>query len=149
MKESDDMMLTGAIWREGKWWAAEVPAAGVHTQGTSREDAAAMIADALEAMIGRDGFEVRVADEGVGADGKVRVVVSASEPGALAAYVLKYQREAHGLSLSQVAKALGQSSKTAYARYEHGEVVPTIDKFSQLLAAVAPELMLTIGERKV
>jgi hypothetical protein len=26
-------------------------------------------------------------------------------------------------------------------------VVPTIDKFSQLLAAVAPELMLTIGER--
>jgi hypothetical protein len=142
------MMLRGKIWRDGKWWAAEVPIAGVHTQGRSRRDARAMIADAVEAIINRRGFAVTVTDLGIGSDGKVDIVVEASESSRLAAYVLRYQRQVHGISLAQAARAIGQSSKTSYARYEQGEAVPTIDKFAELLSAVAPELMLTIGERR-
>jgi predicted transcriptional regulator len=139
------MMLIGRLSKEtGTWWAAEAPVAGVYTQGRSRKNAAAMLADAFESLINRPGFKVTVIDEGNGD----QVLIEANEPGALAAYVLKYQREVHGLSLAQVAKALGASSRNAYARYEQGSSVPTLDKFAELLRAVAPEVTLIIGTRK-
>src|SRR5262249_43413357 len=117
------MMLTGRIWKETKrWWAAEAPIAGVYTQGRSRKDAAAMLADAFESLISRPGFRVTVTDEA----NSDHVLIEANEPSALAAYVLKYQREVHGLSLAQVAKTLGASSRNAYARYEQGTSVPTL-----------------------
>jgi predicted transcriptional regulator len=138
------MMLIGRLSKDtGTWWAAEAPVAGVYTQGRSRRDAAAMLADAFESLINRPGFKVTVID-----DSGEQVFIEANEPAALAAYVLKYQREVHGLSLAQVAKALGASSRNAYARYEQGESVPTLDKFAELLRAVAPEVMLIIGARK-
>lgn len=139
------MMLIGKLSKEsGTWWAAEAPVAGVYTQGRSRRDAAAMLADAFESLINRPGFKVTVVDEG---DGE-QVLIEANEPAALAAYVLKYQREVHGLSLAQAARALGASSRNAYARYEQGTSVPTLDKFAELLRAVAPEVTLIIGTRK-
>lgn len=102
-----------------------------------------MLADAFESLIDRPGFKVTVVDEG-----GESVAIEANEPAALAAYVLRYQREVHGLTLAQVAKTLGASSRNAYARYEQGASVPTLDKFSELLRAVAPEVMLIIGTRK-
>ncbi|MHB1847073.1 MAG: helix-turn-helix domain-containing protein, partial [Deltaproteobacteria bacterium] len=45
-------------------------------------------------------------------------------------------REAHGLSLAEVSRRLGQRSRNAYARYEQGLSVPTIDKLEKLLSAV-------------
>ena len=142
------MMLRGQIRRSGRWWSADVPAAGVFTQGRSRKDARAMIADALESIIDRRGFKVRVGELGPAANGAIDVIVEASEPSRLASYVLRYQREKHGISLARAARAIGQTSKTAYARYEQGHVVPTLDKFAELLGAVAPELALTIAERR-
>jgi predicted transcriptional regulator len=138
------MMLIGRLSKAtGTWWAAEAPVAGVYTQGRSRKNAAAMLADAFESLINRPRFKVTVLDD----DGD-QVFITANEPAALAAYVLKYQREVHGLSLAQVAKVLGASSRNAYARYEQGESVPTLDKFAELLNAVAPEVTLIIGTRK-
>jgi transcriptional regulator with XRE-family HTH domain len=52
--------------------------------------------------------------------------------------MLRRQREKHGLSLAEVARRLGARSKTAYARYEQGRSVPTVEKLFELLAAVAP-----------
>ena len=102
-----------------------------------------MLADAFESLINRRGFQVTVGDYGEGDE----VLIGANEPAGLAAYVLKYQREVHGLSLSQAADALGASSRNAYARYEQGRTVPTIDKFTELLRAVAPEIAVIIGDR--
>lgn len=137
------MMLIGRIEKVGAWWSVEVPAAGVFTQGKTRKDAAVMLADNLEMAVDRKGFKVTVADYGKGGD----VLVSSNDPAALAAYVLKYQREAHGLSLAQVTTALGASSRSAFARYEAGSVVPALDKFYELLAVVAPEMTLVIVPR--
>jgi transcriptional regulator with XRE-family HTH domain len=52
--------------------------------------------------------------------------------------MLRRQREKHGVSLAEVARRLGSRSKTAYARYEQGRSVPTVEKLFQLLGAVAP-----------
>jgi hypothetical protein len=140
-------MLIGRIAKEaGALWSAEVAAIGAFTQGTSRKDAASMLAEVIELMIDRPGFKVTVTE--IGEDrGGVAVLVDATEPSRLAAQVLKYQREVHGLSLADVAKLLGSSSRNAYASYEQGRTEPTLGKFRELLMAVAPDMALTVGPR--
>lgn len=142
------MMLLGRIAKEeGSLWSAEVEAIGAFTQGRSRAEAFEMLADLVETMVERAGFRVKVTDLGKGSDGSSQVLVDANEPALLAAQVLKYQREVHGLSLADVAKLLGASSRNAYASYEQGRTEPTISKYRELLRAVAPEMTLVVGPR--
>ena len=140
-------MLIGRIAKEeGSLWSAEVAAIGAFTQGTSRKDAASMLAEVIELMIDRSGFKVTVTE--IGEDrGGIAVLIDATEPSRLAAQVLKYQREVHGLSLADVAKLLGTSSRNAYASYEQGRTEPTLGKFRELLMAIAPDMALTVGPR--
>ena len=46
---------------------------------------------------------------------------------------------AQGLTLAEAAERLGQRSKNAYARYEQGKTMPTVEKLEQLLTAIAPD----------
>lgn len=143
------IIITGIIKKqEGPWWSAEAEAIGAFTQGRSRRGAATMLKDLVETMIDLPGFRATVKDVGVSAGGVVNVFIESNDPSALAARVLRYQREVHGLSLADVSKVLGVSSKNAYARYEQGRTEPTIGKYGELLAAVAPEMSIVIGQRK-
>ena len=135
-------MLIGNIFKDGRWWVAEVPLAGCWTQGTSRADAKRMIVDWFESMLPRRDFTVTVSDLSGGS-----VLVSPNDPGVLAAHVLKYQRLAHNMTLAQASAALGASSRNAYARYEQGRAVPTLTKFYELLRAVAPELTFILAAK--
>jgi transcriptional regulator with XRE-family HTH domain len=47
-------------------------------------------------------------------------------------------REASGLTLAEAARRLGARSRNAYARYEQGSSVPTIEQLNRLIAAVSP-----------
>ena len=60
--------------------------------------------------------------------------------------LLQRQRHKSGLTLSQLAERLGARSKNAYARYEHGASVPTVDKLVELLRAVAPDRDIVVRE---
>jgi DNA-binding XRE family transcriptional regulator len=142
------MMLVGRIAKEeGPFWSAEVEAIGAFTQGRSRKEAFAMLGDLIETMVHRSGFSATVHEAGKADDGSISVLVDANEPALLAAQVLKYQREVHGLSLADVAKALGASSRNAYASYEQGRTEPTLSKYRELLHAVAPEMALIVETR--
>jgi transcriptional regulator with XRE-family HTH domain len=46
---------------------------------------------------------------------------------------------ASGLSLAQVSKRMGAKSRTAFARYEKGQVAPTVGMLDTLLHALMPE----------
>ena len=105
-----------------------------------------MLADAFETLIDRPGCKVTVADGGR-ADGEV--TIEASEPAALAAFVLQRLRQNSGKSLAEVAQAMGRSSKNAFARYEQGRAVPTIAMFDELLRAVSSDTTLIIGSRRL
>jgi len=137
------MMITGRIWKDGNEWLAESETIDVCTQGTSQADAAEMLADAIETLVDRPSFKVRVGS--VGPDGVV--AVEANEPATFAAFILQRLREQSGKSLADVALTMGKSSKNAFARYEQGEAVPTIDKFEELLQAVAPGMTVCITSR--
>lgn len=138
-------MLVGKIYKSSTStkWLVECAIIGVFTQGRTRAEAEEMLVDAVQEVVNRPGVAVSLAR----LDGDA-VLIDANQPGALAAYVLKYQREVHGLSLADVAKRLGASSRNAYASYEQGRTEPTLSKYRELLKAVAPEAALTVGERE-
>jgi hypothetical protein len=140
------MMITGRLWKDGTWWLAESEIADVCTQGRSRKDAVRMLADAFDTLIDRPGCKVTVTDHGR-ANGEV--TIEASEPAALAAFVLQRLRQNSGKSLSEVAETMGRASKNAYARYEQGRAVPTIEMFDELLRAVSNDTTLIIGSRRL
>lgn len=142
------MMLTGLIAKEtSPLWRAECEIVGAFTQGKSRKDALAMLANCIEAKTDRKGFKVSVTELAENEDGSISVFITANEPAVLAAEVLKYQRDIHKLTQEEAAKKSGGKYQSDWAIYERGDRVPSLDKFIALLAAVAPDLAVQIGPR--
>lgn len=108
------------------------------TQGRTRADALAMIADWFATMVGRPRFAVRV----------VNVRASTFEIGAdtrpMISLLLRRHSQESGLSLAAVAERLGARSRNAYARYEQGVTVPTVEKLAELLKAIAPDREIVV-----
>jgi predicted RNase H-like HicB family nuclease len=127
------MRFEGHLKRDGRWWLAEVPLLDAMTQGRTRKEAFAMIADWLETMIDRSGFKAEVYPLTSNA-----FEIGGSDTAAMTALLLRRRREASGISLRDIATRLGASSRNAYARYERGEAVPTVEKLDALLKATAP-----------
>jgi predicted RNase H-like HicB family nuclease len=127
------MRFEGNLVRDGKFWLAEIPLLDAATQGRTRAEALTMIADWLQTMVNRPDFKAEIHPRG-----KVEFEVSGSDAAAMTALLLRRRREASGASLRDVATRLGASSRNAYARYERGESVPTMDKLDTLLKATSP-----------
>jgi predicted RNase H-like HicB family nuclease len=129
------MRFEGRVWKDrgSKYWLVEVPLLDVMTQGTSKVDAYRMIADAIEALIDKKGFKVDVRP--VGGES---FTIGGNQETPLIALMLKRLREAHRLTLREVARRLGQKSPNAYARYEQGKSVPTVEKLDELMRAIDP-----------
>jgi len=127
------MRLAGRIWKHGKHWLAEVPMLDAMTQGRTRPEAFRMVVDLVETMANKKAFRLHLYP-GL----RDAFEIGSDDASTLVAVMLRRQREKHGLSLATVARRLGARSKTAYARYEQGRSVPTVEKLFELLAAVAP-----------
>lgn len=128
------MRFEGTLVRDGRFWLAEIPLLDAMTQGRTRAEALRMIADWLETMVDRRGFSAEIHPRG-----KTEFEVSGNDVPAMTALLLRRRRQASGASLRDVASRLGSSSRNAYARYERGEAVPTVDKLDALLKATSPD----------
>lgn len=128
------MRFPGRIKKDGKFWLMEIPAFDAMTQGRTRREAFAMAEDLIETMAGTRGFRAVVYPTG-----RATFEIGANRIGVLLALLLRRQRELRGLTLADAAKKLGQRSKNAYARYEQGKTMPTVEKLEQLLKAIAPD----------
>ena len=139
------MRVEGRVFRSGKWRVIEVPALNVSTQGQTKDEAYEMIADAIEMLVNVRGFRVKV----IRRSGSSFEITS-TDPARLLALLLQRQRQAHGLSLKDVADRLGMRSRNAYARYEQARSVPTLPKLEELLKAVNPdaELLVRVTEEQ-
>ena len=89
------MRLHGCVYQDGKFWLAEVPLLDAMTQGRTRKEALAMVADLLETLANRPGFSVQV-HLGTHEVFEVR----AADTRGLMSLVLRRQRERSGLSLT-------------------------------------------------
>jgi len=128
------MRFPGRIKKIGRLWVVDVPAFDGFTQGRTKREALAMAADLIETMADARGFRVTIYPTGA-----ETFELGANRLGVLLALLLRRQREHHGLTLADAAKKLGQRSKNAYARYEQGKSMPTVEKLEQLLKAIAPD----------
>lgn len=128
------MRLEGKVWRDGKHWLVEVPALEAMTQGRTRKEACAMLEDLVETMVDRSGFKASVHS-----GRRDSLELGANDVRLLVALLLRRQREKRGLTLADAARRLDQTSRNAYARYEQGRSVPTVEKLEELLEAIAPD----------
>ena len=128
------MRFEGQVVKDGRFWAIEVPILFVWTQGRTKKEAYEMIADAIESLVDKRGFKIKVFP-----DRSERFELAANDTATLVAFLLRRQRKKHGLSLKEVAKRLGVSSHNAYARYEQGSSVPTVEMLFRLLSALSPD----------
>ena len=127
------MRFHGEVYKDGKFWLAEIPLLDAMTQGYTRKEAFTMVKDLLETLVNRPGFAVTVHP---GRQGDFEV--SSDDPRSLISLFLRRQRERSGLSLSEAAQRLGAKSRNAYARYERGTTMPSLEKLAELYQAVAP-----------
>jgi predicted transcriptional regulator len=138
------MRFTGRVFKKGNYWAIEIPILDIVTQGKTKKEAYEMIADAVESLVNRKGFRVRVFKT----RGK-EFEIGASDQGALTALLLRRARLKAGLSLEEVAARLGSKSLNSYARYEQGRSVPSVEKLTQLFSVVARNREFVIMESRV
>ena len=90
------MRFVGRVFKAGRHWAIEVPILGVVTQGRTRKDAFAMIADAIEALANQENFRVEVFP-GIGE----YFEVGSPNVAGLTALLLRRQRVRRGLTLAE------------------------------------------------
>jgi hypothetical protein len=128
------MRFSGRVWKDGSHWLAEVPLFEAVTQGRSRREALEMIEDWFVSMVNRPGFAVEAMPTG-----QDEFEVTSNDLKSMISLLLQRQRQESGLSLADAAERLGAKSRNAYARYERGDSVPTIEKLDQLLKAISPD----------
>lgn len=138
------MRFSGKVYKDGKFWLAEIPILDAMTQGHTKKEAFEMALDMVISMMNKE--EV-VIDIYKGKDGEFEI--GSSDSNSLVSLLLQRKRQISGLSLSQVAKRLGLSSRNSYARYERGQSVPTIGKLGELLRAVDPKSDIVINDSNV
>ena len=138
------MRFSGKIYKDGKFWLAEIPILDLMTQGRTKREAYEMVADMLDTMVNQKDFEITVFK-----GKKDTFEVGSSDAKYFVCLLLQRKRELSGLSLSQVASRLGMSSRNTYARYEQGKSVPSVEKLNDLLRAVCPETDIVIGESTI
>jgi len=135
------MRFHGKLRRDGKWWLAEVPVFDAMTQGRTRKEAFEMIVDWFATMVDRKDFALQI----YSARGD-EFEVASDDARAMISLLLQRQRHKSGLSLAQVARRLGAKSRNAYARYERGASVPTVEKLDELLRAIAPDRDIVVRQ---
>ena len=138
------MRFSGKLYKDGKFWLAEIPILDLMTQGRTKKEVYEMVADMLESMVNKDGFKVQVYK-----GSKNDFEVSSLEPRHMVSLLLQRKREISGLSLAQVAHRLGTKSRNTYARYEQGRSVPSVEKLNELLHAVCPKTDIVINESAI
>jgi len=128
------MRFSGKVYKDKSHWLAEVPLFEAMTQGRTRREALEMIEDWFASMVNRPGFAVEALSTG-----EDEFEVTSTDLRSMISLLLQRQRQESGLSLADAAARLGVRSRNAYARYERGDSVPTIEKLDQLLKAISPD----------
>ncbi|MBZ0107647.1 MAG: hypothetical protein K8F52_03165 [Candidatus Scalindua rubra] len=114
------MRFSGKIYKNGKFWLAEIPILDVMTQGHSRKEAFEMVGDLIETMADKEGFHVSVYS-----NRQEYFEIGSEYTRTLVSILLQRKRELSGLSLAQVVEKIGTSSrKEAFPIFCKSGIIP-------------------------
>lgn len=133
------MMIEGKIWKDGRFWLAEIPLLDYLTQGRTQKEALNMAKDIVVTGADRQGFEVSLEK---GKDNSFQL--TSNDTNVLLALILKRQRQKQGLTVRDVSLRLHSASPNAFGAYEQGKSSPTIHKLEELFNALDPNVSLVL-----
>jgi len=133
------MMIEGKVFKDGKFWLAEIPALDYLTQGRTKKEALQMAIDIVVTGVEKAGFTVTLIK---GDNDTFRL--TSNDTNALLAHILKRQRQKHGLTVREVSSRLHSVSPNAFSVYERGKSAPTINKLEELVHAIDPKASLVL-----
>jgi hypothetical protein len=128
------MVLEGRIFKDAKFWLAEIPVLDAMTQGFTKEELQEMVIDLIKTMIDKPDTKVTLR-----LTSKTEFEVTISPSRSILPVVLLRQRMKHGLTIREVADNLGYANHNNYAAYESGKIEPGVEKFEELLAGIIPK----------
>jgi DNA-binding XRE family transcriptional regulator len=133
------MLFQAEIYKDGKFWLAEIAALDAMTQGHSKKEAIAMLKDWVRSSLNQPGAAVDVIEIHPG-----EYVVETESSAKMLALFLQRQRLKTGLTVRQVAHKLGFKSHNAYAQYETGKSEPSLSQLQRFVHAIAPKQKVDI-----
>ena len=138
------MKFQGKAFKNGKFWLADIPFLELMTQGRTKKELLLMVEDLFVTLAGKKGFEVNVkcTKDGI-------IEIGSNDNKVMVGLLLKRKRQLNNLTIQQVAERMGSTSKNAYARYEQGKTLPSIDKLQDLLNATGPFSDLVISQARL
>ena len=138
------MKFQGKAFKNGKFWLADIPFLELMTQGRTKKELLLMVEDLFVTLAGKKGFEVNVkcTKDGI-------IEIGSNDNKVMVGLLLKRKRQLNNLTIKQVAERMGSTSKNAYARYEQGKTLPSIDKLQDLLNATGPFSDLVISQARL
>ena len=138
------MKFQGKAFKNGKFWLADIPFLELMTQGRTKKELLLMVEDLFVTLAGKKGFEVNVkcTKDGI-------LEIGSNDNKVMVGLLLKRKRQLNNLTIQQVAERMGSTSKNAYARYEQGKTLPSIDKLQDLLNATGPFSDLVISQARL
>ena len=125
------MLFDAKIYKDGKFWLAEIPTLDAMTQGRTKAKAIAMLKDWVKSSV--DGVDVKI-HETLGGG----FVVVTDDSMEMFAFLLQRQRLKAGLTVRQVAHKLGFKSHNGYAQYERGQHELSLSQLQKFLTAISP-----------
>lgn len=131
--------LTPPKGKKNPYWSVEIPLLEIYTQGKTEKAAYAMAADAVEALVNKEGFRVIVTPRK-----KHTFALRSEDTPTFLAFILSRLRSTHQLTAREVAERLESSSPNRYARYEQGKTMPKLDTLQDLLKAINSDLELVL-----
>jgi len=137
------MKFQGKAYKDGKYWLAEIPILELMTQGHSKKELLVMVEDLFTTLSNNSELEVNVQ-----CDKNGNLEVGTNNSKIFVGLLLKRKRNLNNLTVEEVSKRLGSSSKNSYARYEQGKSLPSFDKLQELLCAVGASSDFVINESK-
>jgi predicted RNase H-like HicB family nuclease len=126
--------LEGRVFKDGKYWVSEVDILDLCTFGTSKKDAALMMADAIQELIDTKGFKAEIDSQS-----DDLFTIKTNDNDKLISLILKRQRVKRNLSIADVVNRLGFSSRNAYARYENSRTKISFSKFIELYKTITQD----------
>ena len=133
------MYLEGKIYKDGKFWLAEIPALDAMTQGHTKAEAMDMIIDWLDTAIDNSEFHAKIFDMH-----KDVFTIESVKPNLVLALLLRRQRAKSGLTIRDIAKLLNLKSHNSYSQYEKGSVEPSLSQVERFVTAMNPERKVTL-----
>ena len=139
------MQIECTLTQSEGWWVAEVPFLEIATQGESRDDAVAMTIDAIQETV-RAVFDKEISIS-VGCVQDNFFTLSFSDIPTLTSLALKNLRSSSGMTVRQLAGAVGTKGPNTVGQYERGIHEPSLTKLQKFLNAMGKDIKISIVDR--